>query len=405
MTILLGTALLLVVLALFTLFNYKAPYGTKAMGALAAAACASFLVEAFHSSFFGKVLGISSLGEIGLFHGNGGGVAAAALVALALGVSPIYAVMMGLACTGIGILPGFVAGYSLAFVVKWMERKIPPGVDLIVILLTIPPLTHAVGSLMRPVVEATLGQIGKILVEAANSNPVLMGIVLGGVITVVATAPLSSMALTAMMGLQGAPMAIGALSVFGSSFMNFILFLRMKFGGRRETISVAVEPLTQADLISANPIPVYATNFLGGALSGVAIALMGLVNDASGTATPIAGFAVMFAYNDASKVLITAGLCILLSSLTGLAGSIVFRRFPIITKEQLMARAERISARVPSDHGVAGVAVAGASGTEGVGGADAAGTNIAHTLESDLVLASAGTCECGAKTSSQSARE
>ena len=33
--ILIGTALLLVVLALFTLFSYKAPQGMKAMGALA----------------------------------------------------------------------------------------------------------------------------------------------------------------------------------------------------------------------------------------------------------------------------------------------------------------------------------------------------------------------------------
>ena len=32
MNILLGTALLLVVLALFTLFSYKAPQGMKAMG-------------------------------------------------------------------------------------------------------------------------------------------------------------------------------------------------------------------------------------------------------------------------------------------------------------------------------------------------------------------------------------
>ena len=55
--ILIGTALLLVVLALFTLFSYKAPQGMKAMGALANAACASFLVEAFHFSLFGEQMG------------------------------------------------------------------------------------------------------------------------------------------------------------------------------------------------------------------------------------------------------------------------------------------------------------------------------------------------------------
>ncbi|MEG2018732.1 MAG: PTS sugar transporter subunit IIC, partial [Clostridium sp.] len=46
MQILLGTGLLLLVLGLFSLFSYKAPSGMKAMGALASAACASFLVEA-----------------------------------------------------------------------------------------------------------------------------------------------------------------------------------------------------------------------------------------------------------------------------------------------------------------------------------------------------------------------
>ena len=38
------------------------------------------------------------------------------------------------------------------------------------------------------------------------------------------------MALTAMLGLTGLPMAIGALAVFGSSFMNYVLFDRLKLG-------------------------------------------------------------------------------------------------------------------------------------------------------------------------------
>lgn len=45
MDILVGT---LLVLYLFSLFSSKAPNGIKAMGALASAAVASFLVEAFH---------------------------------------------------------------------------------------------------------------------------------------------------------------------------------------------------------------------------------------------------------------------------------------------------------------------------------------------------------------------
>ena len=42
-----GIALVLVVLAGFSLFSLKMPKGMKAMGALAGAATASFLVEAF----------------------------------------------------------------------------------------------------------------------------------------------------------------------------------------------------------------------------------------------------------------------------------------------------------------------------------------------------------------------
>ena len=108
--ILTGTALLLVVLALFTLFSYKAPQGMKAMGALANAACASFFVEAFHFSLFGEQMGIKFLEGVGAANGSLGGVAAGILVPLALGVSPVYAVLVGLTVSGFGILPGFIAG-------------------------------------------------------------------------------------------------------------------------------------------------------------------------------------------------------------------------------------------------------------------------------------------------------
>lgn len=335
MNILIGTGLLLLVLAIFTLFSYKAPQGMKAMGALASAACASFLVEAFHSAFFGDVLKIGFLKEVGLSNGSLGGVAAAILVPLALGVSPIYAVLIGLSCSGLGILPGFIAGYLMSFVVKYLEKKLPGGLDLIVIIVFAAPLTRFIGNCMTPIVDGTLLNIGRILTSASSSSPIIMGIVLGGTITVVATAPLSSMALTAMLGLTGAPMAIGALSVFGSSFMNFVLFTKLKFGSKKDTISVAIEPLTQADIITANPIPVYVTNFIGGSLCGVIIALMGLVNNSPGTATPIAGFAVMFAYNSAPKVLITALGCIIVSIFGGYLGSIMFKNYKIRTAAEI----------------------------------------------------------------------
>ncbi|WP_331855055.1 PTS sugar transporter subunit IIC, partial [Terrisporobacter sp.] len=140
--ILTGTALLLVVLALFTLFSYKAPQGMKAMGALANAACASFLVEAFHDSLFGQQMGIEFLQSVGMANGSLGGVAAGILVPLALGVSPAYAVLVGLTVSGYGILPGFIAGYLISFVVKFLEKKVPAGLDLIVIILVAAPLAR-----------------------------------------------------------------------------------------------------------------------------------------------------------------------------------------------------------------------------------------------------------------------
>lgn len=334
-SILTGTALLLVVLALFTLFSYKAPQGMKAMGGLANAACASFLVEAFHYSFFGDVLGIEFLKNVGAANGSLGGVAAATLVPLALGVSPVYAIMIGLTCLNFKILPGFIVGYLVAFVVKYLEEKLPSGLDLIVIILIATPLAFGIGQVTSPVVDGVLGTVGTVLTEASSASPILMGIVLGGLITVVATAPLSSMALTAMIGLTGVPMAIGALAVFGSTFMNYIFFKKMKFGSEKDNIAVAIEPLTQADLISANPIPIYVTNFIGGAACGVIIALMGMVNNSPGTATAIAGLAVMFAYNSAVRVIICAVACGLVSAAAGYLGYAMFKNYKITTADEI----------------------------------------------------------------------
>lgn len=332
--ILIGTALLLVVLALFTLFSYKAPYGMKAMGALANAACASFLVEAFHFSLFGQQMGISFLEKVGSANGSLGGVAAAILVPLALGVSPVYCVLVGLTVSGFGILPGFIAGYLISFVVKFLEKKVPAGLDLIVIILIAAPLSRGIAQIAAPIVDNTLIQIGQVLVQASDTSPIIMGMILGGIITVVATAPLSSMALTSIINLTGVPMAVGALSVFGSSFMNYVFFSKMKFGSKKDTISVAIEPLTQSDIISANPIPVYVTNFIGGAMSGIIVAIMGLSIDTPGLATPIAGFAVTVGQNG-PRALIAAAGCIVVSILAAFIGYFIFKNKPIKTADEI----------------------------------------------------------------------
>ena len=279
-------------------------------------------------------MGIKFLEEVGSANGSLGGVAAGILVPLALGVSPVYAVLVGLTVSGFGILPGFIAGYLVAFVVKFLEEKVPAGLDLIVIILVAAPLARLIALGMDPVVDNTLLNIGQVLIQASDTSPIIMGLILGGLITVVATAPLSSMALTSIIGLTGVPMAVGALSVFGSSFMNYVFFSKMKFGSKKDTISVAIEPLTQSDIISANPIPVYVTNFIGGALSGIIVAVMGLSIDTPGLATPIAGFAVTVGQNG-PRALIAAAGCIVVSVLAAFIGYAIFKNTPIKTADEI----------------------------------------------------------------------
>ena len=331
MEILKGTILLLIVLAGFSLFSLKAPKGMKAMGALAGAATASFLVEAFQYYVGGDLLGFAFLKDVGAAAGSMGGVAAAALVPIALGVNPTYAVLVGVSVAGYGILPGFLAGYALSFIVPQIEKRVPQGLDLIFTICFAAPLSRAIAMYSSPLVNSTLLNIGGILESASHASPILMGIILGGIITVVATAPLSSMALTAMLGLTGTPMAIGALSVMGSSFMNGVFFHRMGFGDKKTTIAVAIEPLTQADIISANPIPVYVTNFIGGALAGTIVALYGLVNQATGTATPIAGLMVMYGFNNPIVVTKVALMCAAAGIFAGWLGSLIFKNYKIKT--------------------------------------------------------------------------
>lgn len=338
MDLLIGTAFLLLVLVIFTLFTYKAPNGMRAMGALANAAIATFLVEAFNKYVGGEVFGISFLGELGDAAGGLGGVAAAGLTALAIGVSPVYALVIAAACGGMDLLPGFFAGYIIGYLMKYTEKYVPDGVDLIGAIVIIAPLARLIAYGLTPVVNNTLLKIGDIIQSSTDANPIIMGIVLGGIITVVGTAPLSSMALTALLGLTGVPMAIGAMAAFSSAFMNGTLFHRLKLGNRKDTISVSIEPLSQADIVSANPIPVYITNFLGGATAGLIIAISGMVNDATGTATPIAGFLVMFGFNSWHTVVLYGVAMGIVGLVWGFLGSIIFKNYPIVTKSDMQAR-------------------------------------------------------------------
>lgn len=326
MTLITGVGLLLLTLAGFSLFSMKAPLGSKAMSGLANAAVASFLVEAIHSYITGDLLNVAFLKEVGVTSGSMGGVAAAILVPIGMGANPIFAVVAGVAVGGYGILPGFVAGYLVGFLSPIIEKYLPDGLDVILGALAIAPIARGVAFAVNPAVNTAMTFIGSAISAATLQSPLLMGLLLGGIIKMICTSPLSSMALTAMLGLTGLPMGIAAIACFGGSFTNGIIFSRLRLGDRSNVIAVMMEPLTQAHIITRNPIPIYCSNFFGGGLAGMAAAALGIINNAPGTASPIPGLLAPFAFNDPMKVVLALALAAAGGTLAGLVGSMVFKK-------------------------------------------------------------------------------
>ena len=63
------------------------------------------------------------------------------------------------------ILPGFIAGYLISFVIKFLEKKIPACLDLIVIIVLATPLAYLIGDVTSPIVNGVLGTVGSVLTE------------------------------------------------------------------------------------------------------------------------------------------------------------------------------------------------------------------------------------------------
>lgn len=325
--ILKGMGLLLFTLGLFSLFSFKAPKGSKAMSGLANAAVATFLVEAIHKYISGDFLNFAFLGEVGSVAGSMGGVAAAILVPISMGVNPIYAVVAGAALGGYGILPGFIAGYIIGLIAPVFDKKLPEGLNTILGALLIAPLARLIALGVDPIVNATLVNIGQMISVAAQQSPLVMGFLLGGIMKVTCTSPLSSMAVTAMLGLQGLAMGISALACVGGSFTNGIIFKRLKLGDKSNIIAVMLEPLTQAPIVTKNPIPIYGSNILGGGLAGLSAAYFNIINNAPGTASPIPGLLAPFGFNDPKTVAIAIFFAVIGGTIGGLVGSVVFKGF------------------------------------------------------------------------------
>lgn len=326
MTIVSGVGLLLITLAGFSLFSLKMPKGQLAMSGMANAAIATFLVEAVHKYITGDLLGMEFFRIVGETSGSLGGVAAAIMVPISMGANPVFAVTAGVAVGGFGILPGFIAGYAVGLLSPIIEKKLPEGLNVIGGALVIAPLARVIAFAVDPAVNATLTRIGATISAATEQSPIVMGFLLGGIIKMICTSPLSSMALTAMLGLKGLPMGIAAIACVGGSFTNGLIFSRLKLGDRSNVIAVMLEPLTQADIITANPLPIYCSNFFGGGLAGISAAVFHIVNNAPGTASPIPGLLAPFAFNAPLKVVLALIFAALGGIAAGLVGSAVFKR-------------------------------------------------------------------------------
>lgn len=324
-----GIGCLLLTLVAFSLFSMKFPKGDKAMGGLASAAVTTFLVEAIYKYIGGDFLGFEFLGEVGGVAGTMGGVAAGILVPIGMGLNPVYAVAVGVAVGGFGILPGFFAGYICYFLIKIIDEKLPPGVDVIVATLLSAVIAREIAVLIDPGITVLISNIGDAIMVATDQSPILMGFVLGGLIKIVCTSPLSSMALTAMLQLTGLPMGIAAIACFGGSFTNGVIFKTLRLGDNGAVAAVMMEPLTQADIVSKNSLPLYSSNFIGGGLAGVAAAALHIVNDAPGTASPIPGMLAPFAFNEPSSVFMALALAAIGGLFAGFIGALFYSRTAI----------------------------------------------------------------------------
>ena len=140
----------------FTLFTYKAPNGMRAMGALANAAIATFLVEAFNKYVGGSIRNQISRGVRGSLR-----EVSEALLCDRIDCACDWCVSSlrtsyWFACGGMDLLPGFFAGYLIGYVMKYTEKYVPDGVDLIGSVVLLAPLARLIAAGLTPVVNNTL---------------------------------------------------------------------------------------------------------------------------------------------------------------------------------------------------------------------------------------------------------
>ncbi|RRJ14376.1 PTS sugar transporter subunit IIC, partial [Pseudomonas aeruginosa] len=81
-------------------------------------------------------------------------IAVGILACINLGVSPVFAIIVGLVLKDFSLLPAFIASYIVAFIIKLIQKKVPEGLDLIAVILIAPALVYGLASLIIPGVTA-----------------------------------------------------------------------------------------------------------------------------------------------------------------------------------------------------------------------------------------------------------
>ncbi|MCU5747063.1 PTS sugar transporter subunit IIC [Staphylococcus sp. SQ8-PEA] len=330
MQMLIGGGTLLLLLVAMILFLKFAPYGKSGLEALSGAACATFLPQAFLSYVIGGIFNISLMQHIGETLGSLGGVAVGVLTCLKMKVSPVYAVIIGLVLYDFSLLPAFIGAYLISFLLKFIDKKVPEGLNLIVVILVAPAITYGIATLINPGITMMLQGISNAISTVGDSNPYLLAAILGILMPVTGMTPLSSMVVASFLGITGNPMAIGALTCMGASFVNGVLFKRLGIGDWPKSISVGIEPLTQIDQIVKYPLQLYSVNALVGIVNGCIVTFSGLIIDAKGVATPVAGPIVLFGFNSPMESVITIVAVAINSFVWGFVFSIIIKHFNLI---------------------------------------------------------------------------
>lgn len=197
--------------------NYKV-YLIDALGAMAAGLFCSLLIGLI-LDVLGKNLGIPSLSEYGQFAMSMTGPAIAVSIALSL-KAPQLVMFSAVVVGAIGMKMGGAVGAYLATIIAVEFGKCVSKETKVDIIVT-PMFTIIVGataaSLAGPVINELMLYLGKVIMQATEMHPILMGIIVSALMGMILTLPISSAALCVMLNLGG--LAGGAATVGCSAHM------------------------------------------------------------------------------------------------------------------------------------------------------------------------------------------